>query len=435
MSNYRLGSVEFNINALEAPSSKLKALLYAAHTNKERPTCLCKGKNGEPVVLAHHNGKWIIRRFSGKGHRHDRRCDHFSPDAVEHGRKIYTDLAIKNLDGGGAAYRLSIPLQSREEAWDTYRNAASEGDATRNSIGLQGILHDLWLRAELNYWKAAYWRKVAENGGGRTIAWKDCARRLQEIVNASKIGQYTELADVLYVVPHYSPRHKEQIERQRTRFLNHVLEAPKGMPQNRGLVLGTIKQIERMDNKSALIHLHSMPMPIFMRWNHVEKMEQQHRLGWSIASALNPENGNKGAHVVGLFRVACRKTEQGRFRPYADSAVLMPTSEHFIPIHSGYEQTVAQKLVDAQRTFSKPLRYESGTTEVFPDFILHDAGEDVPMEIYGMTGVPVFDAKKAEKREWYRKTGSQFWEWEPNCRPEFPPFPASIWQKKDPLHD
>lgn len=43
-----------------------------------------------------------------------------------------------------------------------------------------------------------------------------------------------------------------------------------------------------------------------------------------------------------------------------------------LPVDSGYEALIAEKLVAARRRFEKPLRFDAGDDAVFPDFWLRD---------------------------------------------------------------
>ena len=120
-----------------------------------------------------------------------------------------------------------------------------------------------------------------------------------------------------------------------------------------------------------------------------------------------PESADR---VMGLVVVAAGK-RAGHF--LVRDACFMRTTAHWIPSDSQYESWVAEALVQEDRRFLKPMRYDAFDEEVFPDFMLLDAGEKpVPMEIYGMTGNRKYERRKREKIAIYEGRGEAFWQWE-----------------------
>jgi hypothetical protein len=131
------------------------------------------------------------------------------------------------------------------------------------------------------------------------------------------------------------------------------------------------------------------------------------------------------AHVLGIL-ILSRGRSSGHFNAVGGS--LMRVTPQFIPVHSQYEALVANALVEADRAFIKPLRYDSHESDIFPDFCLLDtAVERLPMEIYGYTNHPGYERRKQEKLEWYRQSGTPFWHWDVatsgRLEGQWPPFP------------
>ena len=101
----------------------------------------------------------------------------------------------------------------------------------------------------------------------------------------------------------------------------------------------------------------------------------------------------------------------------------MPTNKNYIPIDSSYEKQVCDALIEQNRRFVKPLRYDAGN-EVLEDFFLIDTDEQVPMEIYGMTGNEEYDERKKAKIAIYERSGLPFWHWDVKLSPKmWPTFP------------
>jgi len=59
---------------------------------------------------------------------------------------------------------------------------------------------------------------------------------------------------------------------------------------------------------------------------------------------------------------------------YMTKKKVYPISSRFIPLDSGYEGAVEEKLWQEKRAFIKPLRYD-GEEDVFPDFVLKDVAD------------------------------------------------------------
>jgi hypothetical protein len=101
----------------------------------------------------------------------------------------------------------------------------------------------------------------------------------------------------------------------------------------------------------------------------------------------------------------------------------MLCSAAFIPCDSIHEVAMANRLTREQREFIKPLRM-GGDEEV-----LTDTSQPVHVEVYGMNGLPAYEARKLEKAAARRRNGIQAVEWnvdrDRSTRSPCPPQPAS----------
>ena len=100
----------------------------------------------------------------------------------------------------------------------------------------------------------------------------------------------------------------------------------------------------------------------------------------------------------------------------------MPTTAQLIPFDSSYEKQVILKLIKQGRSFIKPLRYDAKQV-TFPDFILLDTESPVPMEVYGMSNSPEYEARKHDKNIYYKRAFDNFWQWDlciSSIMPDFP---------------
>ncbi|MCW0351003.1 hypothetical protein NB701_004365 [Pantoea ananatis] len=103
----------------------------------------------------------------------------------------------------------------------------------------------------------------------------------------------------------------------------------------------------------------------------------------------------------------------------------MTVSPRFIPLDSGYEAAVEEKLWQEKRAFIKPLCYD-GEEDVFPDFVLKDvSGVDaLPMEVFGIN-TPEYQQRRQEKIAHYdlEYGAESWWHWNAYTTNEIPAFP------------
>ncbi|WUI02840.1 DUF1173 domain-containing protein [Spirillospora sp. NBC_00431] len=81
-----------------------------------------------------------------------------------------------------------------------------------------------------------------------------------------------------------------------------------------------------------------------------------------------------------------------------DMAIML-TNHAWIPADSSFEVITADHLMAADRSFTKPVRYDGA--QVFPDFVLTDVTPNVYLEVYGMLGRTEYDQRKRAKQAYY----------------------------------
>ena len=100
----------------------------------------------------------------------------------------------------------------------------------------------------------------------------------------------------------------------------------------------------------------------------------------------------------------------------------MATSPHYIPVDSSHEAVLAQKLVEENRCFAKPLKLLQ-TDSMLPDFVLTDTNPAFVLEVFGMSSSEYFE-RKAQKLEQYRAAEKPVWSWNVDSEkhpPRLPP--------------
>src|SRR5690606_26100456 len=106
-----------------------------------------------------------------------------------------------------------------------------------------------------------------------------------------------------------------------------------------------------------------------------------------------------------------------------DAASMMLTSEHWIPVEGIHELPLVHALVEQQRRFIKPLRYDARSAAVFPNALLLDVGAElVPLHLVS----PFMSPKERAAKEGVLKTGEGApWCWASDGA-AMPALPASV---------
>ncbi|WP_369414039.1 DUF1173 family protein [Candidatus Pantoea gossypiicola] len=105
---------------------------------------------------------------------------------------------------------------------------------------------------------------------------------------------------------------------------------------------------------------------------------------------------------------------------------LMTVIPRFIPLDSGYEGAVEEKLWQEKRAFIKPLRYD-GEEDVFADFVLKDVpdGDALPMEVFGMNSPEYLQRRQVKTAHYEAEYGpGRWWYWDAAAKPDMPAFPC-----------
>lgn len=132
-----------------------------------------------------------------------------------------------------------------------------------------------------------------------------------------------------------------------------------------------------------------------------------------------------GDQVIAIIQTDVPTPAGVGMQAQAIDAALMLTTPQWIPVDSAYEAAVAASLVAEGRRFEKPMRFDAGEDQVFPDFWLKDVGEAFPLEVWGMTDSDYL-ARKVEKTAHYdgKYGADRWWQWDAAAGAPIPPFPT-----------
>ncbi|MGY2012159.1 DUF1173 family protein [Nocardia gipuzkoensis] len=366
-------------------------LLSAARTNRSA-VCLCRPQPLRLVTRCSAAGRHSLAVWPLEGPLHDARCAFHHIDQGLSGRGGYSSTAIREIDGE-VWIRFSAPLESK--ASDSPQSASMSvlsSRGSRSTVGLVGLLHHWWDGAKLNSWQA----------GRKPRRWSEVAAALSEQVDASRISRRPG-SEVVYVVPPF----REEAAAANTEAFDQFVESLRAGRNRvrRGFVLGEIKEFEKSKHGFRYQLAQQRPRPrgyIYVSATVHEQMQRSFRSAFSEAA-----RSVRGRKVV-LFYV---ERSPGGYVTGLDAAVML-TNTGYVPADSSYEVRMADALITAGRSFTKPLIFDANADAVFPDFVLTDeATTDSFVEVWGLPGRAEYEARKREKTGLYQQAGARLIEW------------------------
>ncbi|MFC8019074.1 DUF1173 family protein [[Kitasatospora] papulosa] len=276
---------------------------------------------------------------------------------------------------------------AQPESHDAAPEDTGTETGSQRSVGLLGLLHWLWEQAQLNI----------SHPQTRRLTWRTCHARLRQQLRETTINGRA-LDEALYVVPPFTPAAADAnaaaLDAFRATLGRH------GMTERRALILGQIKEVAPTPYGVAYRLAHQRT-PLYARAALHARATRSYRHAFGRTAAAH------GATRIALFVV--ERSPKGHLI-VVDLAAMLTTGT-YIPADSSYEVVMADALASCRRAFIKPLRYDT-TSTVLPDFVLTDVTPAAYVEVYGIHGRETYDRRKAEKREFYQRQGSQLIEWD-----------------------
>lgn len=416
-------AIRHNPQAYQQPLADARARYGSA-------LCACQYPNLS-LVIRERQGTFFLAAWPKEAAVHAVDCPFYTE--VTTGAASYAPKAIAISDEEGRSSILLVhPLQQTNrhaEAPDdsaagatSPRRTAREPAPAREKLHLWGLTHHLWEDAGLNRWHPGWHR----DWGFVRNALRWAAKRT--VVS----GQ--PLLDSFYVPPFWKKERKQEINGHWTNFCAPLREHNRSTELvASGIVMGQVKSIEPTEFGYAL-KLHHHAERFFMDQNIADNLARFSRRGWAAIKFLTElPSPDEKPYVIGTLRVQATRT--GRL--VVVEGALMRVSPRFIPVDSSFEDQLARKLVNADREFVRPLRYDYHTLQI-PDFILKDAamdyagehpaqpgrGRDVAMHVYGKS-IPGAqkDRMVAHDRAQAAHNGQFYWQWDLAVTQAVPPLP------------
>ena len=178
------------------------------------------------------------------------------------------------------------------------------------------------------------------------------------------------------------------------------------------LVIGEFKACDAtsLGRRVWIKHLPDAPLLIeAAQWARIER---------AFAALFEARDADSGLGVRLMMAALIHARREHTYE--IDAASLMLTSEHWIPLEGVHELPLVHALIEQQRRFVKPLRYDAKSAAAFPNALLLDAGSTpVPLHVLS----PFMDRREHAAKSLAWKTDGQLaWIW--NTGEPMPRFPS-----------
>lgn len=365
--------------------------------------CQCAGSGKKRISIKSLNGdKFFLARYPSSGRDHSPLCQYFD-DAPGTGIDGYKIGVIDPQDDGSVRITLDFGMTMRTPAKPDLDpdggTRAKKPGVSQSAMKLFGLLHYLWEDCGLHHWRSGF----AGKRNPRTVFyWLNGAA---ETIDVGGLR-----LDTLLLLP--ATKDSKEARQNQAR----VAQALVG--KNRMLIVATLaayspEKDAELTSRLSISSFHGIP------WTSIQAGH------WDLAKRRFPgtvAGWRKGQKTVVIAQVELKETS-GAPTATVVSMALMGVTNEWIPVESSFEAVVADLLVAQGRSFRKPLSYNAEEEQVLPDFVLTDAGKEVPMEVFGRSDAAYLE-RKAEKgrhyNENYGPTG--WWKWDAALNPS----PATI---------
>lgn len=404
----RLYSAEFQTQ--EQHSASWKRVLLMAHGKAEvRCCCLGMGHKRLSIHSRVNSDRFHLARFPDTGPEHSEDCIYFGVDPGMSGLGTYKKGVVQELDDGNTKIKLKVGLQQRPTAAPNDVGAAPvqkapAGGRSRSgqaSMTLLGLMHYFWTLAGFNVWSPAM-------EGKRTLAVVH--HHLLRVAAATYAGRVRLSSNLLVATPAATGRQGDLNKAKSVEAMNR---------RRRLIVVAPLAQYQEGMAQAARLPIsgfHGIPFLSASEdtWAFLQRRFLSELNGWM-----------SGDQVIAIIQTDVPTPATNGLRAQAVDVALMATTPEWIPVDSGYESAVAASLVAEGRRFEKPMRFDAGEDQVFPDFWLKDVGDPLPMEVWGMTDQDYL-TRKAQKVAYYdEKYGAGiWWQWDAAAGGPIPPFPT-----------
>lgn len=287
--------------------------LREAHRARIRPRCLCVD-GGVEMYISHVGDEYIVKRMPGTARRHARGCDRF--DMLAEAYRPLPENSASSADPSTAVGHVDIRLAFRLDLATVaeHRIGSAGGHPsdhhTTAGLTLRGLLHFLWMEAELSRWSSNF-------EGKRN--WGTVYRRLRGAAANKRVEGDPLLSRLLIPFP-FVPAHREHIWKS----TRELLAGLRSHPGRAALLIAEVKRLAVQSGEFQAIFKH---LP-FLRFEVERAMlsELQHAI--RIGSPLE-----RSAHGPRLIAIATFCVDQAN-SPRILKLDISKFDERWLPLPS-----------------------------------------------------------------------------------------------------
>lgn len=347
----RMGGID-----VELGDAAFDARLAEAFSRREHPLCLCC-PDGVPMYVARFGERHILKRMPGTGSQHDVDCDSYEPPSDLSGlASVEGEAIIENVEDGTTALKLGFSLSKlagRTAPAAGESTAAGEAKTDGARLSLKAMLHFLWDRAGFNRWRPAM-------TGRRNWA---VLRKFLLGAAAESTAKGKPLAHSLYVPEMFDARREDAIVQRRAEFMSRAIQS-NGNRRSLAILIGEVKEIAPSRIGARLVVKHAPRFP-FMLADDVER-----RMKKAFANELALWDANVESHLITVATFGIGAAGVAAIEAIA----LMAVNENWIPVETGYEAMLVERLTKSGASFVKSLRYNLPATEPMASVIVTRPG-------------------------------------------------------------
>lgn len=406
--NVKLGLVyvedqRYSVQAVRANPERFSALI-GARADDKHGVCACRPEAKLRIKICALNDRPYFARWPNEGRSHDVGCI-FHEDEIDRAvRRSAAEAAIKERDDGlfsiKPSFSMSVlveaPVGGRPPKQTVETPAPRPG---RRSTRLLNVLRFLWTQAGLD-----------RCAPGESRTYGEIRNRFLAQADQCLVGKQL-LSSITYFPEPYATARVEDLRRDEAAF-GQWLATIQGGRKPVGLVVGLMKGYSFDAYGRVRVKLRHWG-ELVIEAERFDRLKDAFR---SEFAALESGHGNASVAIIATVHVPQSKVN-------VIEASLMLLSNRYVPVDSGYELAVANRLAEELRAFRKPLAIEPGAGGMLPDFVLEDTTPEVVMEVFGMKTAAYLE-RKDEKLKAYRKAGTRLWQWDAAAGHPMPPFPS-----------
>ncbi len=367
-------------------------LLADAFARREHPLCLCCPE-GVPMYIARFGVRHILKRMPETGPRHDVDCDSYEPPSGLSGLASVEGAAIvENVEDGTTALKLGFSLSKlagRAAPAPGESGETGEAITAGTRLSLKAMLHFLWDRAGFNRWRPAM-------AGHRN--WAVLRKFLLDAAAAST-AKGKPLAHSLYIPEMFDAKREEAIVRRRAEVLSRAIQSS-GNRRSLAILIGEVKEIAPARIGARLVVKHVPRFP-FMLAEDVER-----RMKKTFVNELALWDANTECHLVAVATFGVGPAGVATIEAIA----LMTVNGNWLPVETGYEAMLVERLTRSGAGFVKTLRYNLPAGQPMASLILaREGGQAAAMYLVPDDADPAW---RAALEELIGESGMPPWVWD-----------------------